>query len=600
MKKIILISIIAIFASILSSCVDMDLVPQDQMSSVSFKDDPSGIEYATIGAYQWFFTSRTNPTMPGGSSSRTRYIRNWFQMNEFRGENVLIAGSTSDPFFKSYTYKDVAYDETVRYIWYCSYSILNILNTNIGIAQEGLSLRNDHILGENYFLRAIVYLNMCDIYARPYSHGADNPAVILRTEEPYEGEVVRATIGEVYAQIEKDLKKAIELMGQGYRRSDNGGYAWKGAAQGLLSRLYLNMERNQDVVNVVNEMLAGASPADVLDPDLATYFTRTQTSGETLWCIALEPTQTMGNSSVASMYFNSPVTGQGWGEIYTSDPMYKLFTRYAESDIRWKDFHQYQAIPDPKPTFQSEPVNWMASWPIRSGTDPNNVTYSLNYRYLAEDAGGKYIIFTDKLDPVGSKEDDTFQDTSTKIYIKTRIVNTYPEYYFTYGGKDIDITITPATNVRYSYRKIFNTKFCFQNGDPMLCSMPMIRWGEVILNRAEAYAKLNNTAAALADVNAIRTRAGLSGDQLMTTSNMVPRGYNTVLDVVLDERRIELCYEGFRWKDLYRNKRDMDRQFAGAHNWEVIKWDDPRIPHQISEDEMSINPGVLSNPGKIE
>lgn len=600
MKKIILISIIVIFAGILSSCVDMDLVPQDQMSSASFKEDPSGIEYATIGAYQWFIVYRGNPTMPGGSTSRTRYIRNWFQMNEFRGDNVLIAGRTSDPFFKSYTYEDVAADETVRYIWYCSYSILNILNTNIGIAQEGFSLRDDHILGENYFLRALIYLNMCDIYARPYSHGADNPAVILRTEEiqPADGEATRATIGEVYAQIEKDLKKAIELMGQGYRRSENGGYAWKGAAQGLLSRLYLNMERNQDVVNIVNEMLAGASPADVLDPDISTYFTRTQTSDETLWCVAMEPTQTMGNSSVASMYFRSPVTGQGWGEIYTSDPMYKLFTRYAESDKRWKDFHQYQEIPDPKPSFGGNPVEWMASWPHYAATSPNYITYDNDYRYLAEDENGKYIIFMDKLDTPA--EDNFFQDTSTKIYIKTRIVNTYPEYYFTYGGKDIDVVITPAGNVRYSYRKIFNTKFCFQDGDPMLCSMPMIRWGEVILNRAEAYAKLNNTAAALDDVNAIRTRAGLSGDQLMTTANIAPRGYNTVLDVVLDERRIELCYEGFRWKDLYRNKMDMDRQFPGAHIWEVVKWDDPRIPHQISEDEISINKGVTLNPGKLD
>lgn len=130
----------------------------------------------------------------------------------------------------------------------------------------------------------------------------------------------------------------------------------------------------------------------------------------------------------------------------------------------------------------------------------------------------------------------------------------------------------------------------------MLCSYPMIRWGEVILNRAEANAKLGNTAAALADVNAIRTRAGLSGDQLMTQENMAQRGYATVLDVVLDERRLELAYEGFRWKDLFRNNKPMDRQFGGTHPWEVIQPTDLRIPHQISGDEMLINPGVLPNP----
>ena len=130
----------------------------------------------------------------------------------------------------------------------------------------------------------------------------------------------------------------------------------------------------------------------------------------------------------------------------------------------------------------------------------------------------------------------------------------------------------------------------------MLCSYPMIRWGEIILNRAEAYAKLNNSTAALADVNVIRSRAGLSGEQLMTTSNMTARGYTDILDVVLDERRLELAYEGFRWKDLFRNNKPMDRRYAGTHPWEIIQPTDLRIPHQISGDETLINPGVVPNP----
>lgn len=193
-------------------------------------------------------------------------------------------------------------------------------------------------------------------------------------------------------------------------------------------------------------------------------------------------------------------------------------------------------------------------------------------------------------------EDDYFTNTSTKIYIEEEIVNTYPKYFFTYNGSRVDVTITPATNNRLSYRKIFNTKFSYQDGNAMLCSYPMIRWGEIILNRAEAYAKLNDAASALADVNAIRSRAGLTGSQLMTLENMASRGYAEVLDVVLDERRLELAYEGFRWKDLYRNNKSMDRRYGGTHPWEVIEPNDPRIPHQISGDEMLINQGVLPNP----
>lgn len=590
MKKIKLITLAVISICFVNSCVDMELNPQDTVTSARLATDPAGIEYTTIGAYRWFRQNRTG--MTGGSSSRSVYARNWFQMNEFRGDNIFIAGVTSDPFMKSYEYTDDRTEETVRYFWYVSYSILNILNTNIGVAVEGRSQKDDHILGENYFLRALVYLNLCDIYARPYSQGVDNPAVVLRTEEPLTGEITRATIGEVYAQVEQDLIKAIQLMGD-YRRSNNASYAWKGSAQGLLSRLYLNMGRNQDVVNVVNEMLNGRSPADVLDPDLATYFTRTQTSGETLWCIGYLPNESPGTSSVASMYLTDPISGAGWGEIYPSDPMYELFTRYAEDDIRWKDFHLYQAIPSPGVTFNGEPVKWMANWPI---PNPASWYYGLQYRYLAEDAGGKYIIFSNNPGMSNPIEDDYFTNTSTKIYIEEEIVNTYPNHFFTYNGTRVDVTVTPATNNRMSYRKIFNTKFSYQDGNPMLCSYPMIRWGEVILNRAEAYSKLNNPTSALADVNAIRSRAGLSGNQLMTQENMTSRGYTDVLDVVLDERRLELAYEGFRWKDLYRNNKSMDRRYGGTHPWEIIQPNDPRIPHQISGDEMLINPGVLPNP----
>lgn len=590
MKKILLIPIAVFFAGILPSCVDMDLAPEETMTSVQLASDPAGIEYATIGAYRWFRQNRTG--MTGGSSSRCVYARNWFQMNEFRSDNIFIAGVTSDPFMKSYEYTDASTEESCRYVWYVSYSILNILNANIGVATEGRSQKDDHILGENYFLRALVYLNLCDLYARPYSQGANNPAVILRTETPLTGEISRATIGVVYEQIEKDLKKAIQLMGT-YRRSNNPSYAWKGSAQGLLSRLYLYMDRNQDVVNIVNEMLEGKSAAEALDPTLATYFTRTQTSQETLWCIGYLSSESPGTSSVASMYLTDPASGTGWGEIYPSDPMYALLTRYADDDIRWKDFHLYQAIPTPGVTLNGVPVQWMANWPIKN---PTSWYYGLQYRYLAEDAGGKYIIFSNNPGLNNPVADDYFSNTSTKIYIEEEIVNTYPKYFFTYNGSRVDITVTPATNNRMSYRKIFNKKFSYQDGNAMLCSYPMIRWGEVILNRAEAYAKLNNTASALDDVNTIRSRAGLSGDQLMTTANIGPRGYATALDVVLDERRLELAYEGFRWKDLYRNNKSMDRRYGGTHPWEVIEPTDLRIPHQISGDEMLINTGVTPNP----
>ena len=123
----------------------------------------------------------------------------------------------------------------------------------------------------------------------------------------------------------------------------------------------------------------------------------------------------------------------------------------------------------------------------------------------------------------------------------------------------------------------------------------MLRMGEVVLNRAEAYAHLGgHDADALADVNAIRARAGLTGDAQMTLTNMNSRGYATVLDAVLDERRMELYYEGFRVLDLVRNKKGIDRRFPSRAECEVISYDDPRIQYQIPIDETSIT-GIAKN-----
>ena len=122
----------------------------------------------------------------------------------------------------------------------------------------------------------------------------------------------------------------------------------------------------------------------------------------------------------------------------------------------------------------------------------------------------------------------------------------------------------------------------------------MLRMGEVVVNRAEAHAHMGHDADALADINAVRTRAGLTGDAQMTLTNMKARGYEDVLDAVLDERRMELYYEGFRVLDLVRNKKNIDRRFPSRAECEVISYDDPRIQYQIPIDESSIT-GIAKN-----
>ncbi|GAA4792149.1 RagB/SusD family nutrient uptake outer membrane protein [Olivibacter ginsenosidimutans] len=153
-------------------------------------------------------------------------------------------------------------------------------------------------------------------------------------------------------------------------------------------------------------------------------------------------------------------------------------------------------------------------------------------------------------------------------------------------------------------------KFSFQDGDPNLSSPILFRLAEMYLNKAEAAAKLGQTAVALDMVDEIRKNRGLSASLY---KGALPSG-NTALDVVLKERRIELAFEGHRLYDLVRNKRNVVRAYWGYHlrglketdiqptkvptgySNRDIAWDSNRIIYYIPVDEVLSNPAVIQNP----
>jgi starch-binding outer membrane protein, SusD/RagB family len=79
-------------------------------------------------------------------------------------------------------------------------------------------------------------------------------------------------------------------------------------------------------------------------------------------------------------------------------------------------------------------------------------------------------------------------------------------------------------------------------------SIIKLRLADILLLEAEAYTYQSNLSGALALVNQIRERAkvpDLASSDVSTQSSM--------LSAVLNERRLELCFEGQRWFDLCRN-----------------------------------------------
>ncbi|WP_025741629.1 RagB/SusD family nutrient uptake outer membrane protein [Aquimarina pacifica] len=135
----------------------------------------------------------------------------------------------------------------------------------------------------------------------------------------------------------------------------------------------------------------------------------------------------------------------------------------------------------------------------------------------------------------------------------------------------------------------------------------MIRYAEVLLIAAEAAVELGDNASALDYVNQVRARARMGGAtktgadiEVTIPASDVPAdltGTVTVADV-LEERRLELAFEGKRWYDIARRRIGAEVFSASGLEGEkpFFTEDDYLLP--LPEDELERNPNLLpQNPG---
>lgn len=572
MKKVLYI----LATALMTAACNMDFYRSDTMTSTMLKSDPGAAVYTTDGLYSMF---KDVLLYEGSEYSNNTWVKHYFQLTEFRGDNVAQGRASEDPFTEIMNYTDDNTLYNLGYFWYVSYKILFGANSNIEAIQEGASAEGDLLLGENYFIRAFVHFALANIYARPYyvegrPSNADQPCVVLRKSTDC-SVTEKSTVGAVYDQVEADCKKAYQLL-QGKTRRGNKGFVGEEAPLALLSRLYLYKGDWDNCITISNQLL-GDDPASKLDPDLEGYFVNAETSKETIWCInrALTDYQYSQHAQLGSMYYSSNgVGGIGWCEIYSSEQLVDLLYRWPD-DGRRKAYFAYAA-----------PIEGqlMVSWPEKQDA-------SLRYRLDVMITSSKVSegVYTPNVVDNG---DGTLTATSgSNVYtIKKKVVNKDVKYYIEgyetdaedqddiEGGTRVFVRTAQdnAKGTRLTMPAYMNTKFAGKSGtdEELLTSNVFFRYGETILNAAEAYAHKNDATNAIKYMNYVRARAGLTGEALYTAANLADSGYTNVLDAVLDERRIELMYEGFRGYDLYRNGKPVFRKYAGVHDWEIISLDD--------------------------
>ena len=107
---------------------------------------------------------------------------------------------------------------------------------------------------------------------------------------------------------------------------------------------------------------------------------------------------------------------------------------------------------------------------------------------------------------------------------------------FAPGDARLALYPTTPAGVRYS------NKYTYARGS-WTDNTPVIRYADVLLMRAEAYAENGQDALGLADLNALRAKRGAAA---LTVTGAALKS------AIQDERRRELAFEGSRWFDLKR------------------------------------------------
>ncbi len=536
MKKV-LISIISLF--LVSSC-DIERTPYDAIPESSLEKIEGSLESVTIGNY----------------SRLKEWVQNWHRITEYPGDNVALSGTTTDNLFYNYNYNRLVTNSRVNNYWELSYR--SIVGTNFVIEKikEGQSANNDQLLAENLYLRGMLYFYLVNVFGRPYTQSTESLAVPLKLTSDINDNTARAKVGEVYAQIEKDLLKAESL----FKTSKANIYASKESAQALLARMYLFMGNNAKAIEYANKVISSGRFSLLPAADFAVFPTKTpESNNEVIFSIRfMKDVDNQGWSSIGSMY--SSIQNVGWGEMYASRSYIEMVRKYP-TDVR-------NSFVVPKVLNE-------------------NVIWGL---YVLDDYKYAFKVLT----KTGDDYTYTENGATKSLTKKAKNVGGF-DYFIEDGGKTRTVMIDKQLEMRNGYPKYFIYKCSQQEGQPQLWSPIISRLSEIYLIRAEAYAKTGQDQLALNDVNIIRKRAGIPEVGLYTTTNL---GGRNLLEVVLSEKQLELAWEGHRKFDIYRNNLTLDRRYPGTH----LSGNSPRltvaptsndIVEFIPENQIIISGGLL-------
>lgn len=565
MKKIFII----IFATIALSSCKVDREPFGSLQSEKINQNPEeSIDGLLNGVYA--------------------QLKAWsdpmHRLGEYAGDNMMIRGSSTDPFYEFISFARTPNNSRLTTFWDSGYKAIAQASNIINLIPQGKNAALDSKLGECYYVRGMMYFYLVRAFGRPYYQSPETnlgvpivngtPKDVINLNLPD-----RSTVKATYEQAISDLKKAEELI------TVNKGpiFASKGAAQAMLSRIYLymsgtyenpNQANAQLAVDYANKVIASSSTYSLLPREQFMKYNTLipETNRETIFAIKRVASEFSGSDhyyGIGGMYAN--IGGQGWGEMYASAKYIDLLNETGRND--WRP-DKYKII-DARAAF------------IEPTYSKNTAgAYTEVFRFIKDDAGNvvNYVQA-----PITRNGGTITCTEGADSYTLTPVNSAQEIYTINYkNGKTYTGFIDYFITLNRVYPQFYIVKDSREGEDSHLHSPVISRLGEVYLNRAEAYAKLQKFAEALSDLNTIRTRSIVNGGY--ASLNAANAG-----DLIDKERQLELAYQAERSFDVFRNGKALSRQYPGPQNQNVnIAATDFRVIYYIPQSAINSYPGKLT------
>lgn len=335
------------------------------------------------------------------------------------------------------------------------------------------------------FVRAYAYYRLIRVYG----------GVVIRTnvDGPDQNDRARVSEAESWAQVIEDLKFAGENLPASW---DNNGRITKAAAYGMLSRAAL-YAKDWNLVTEAADSCAkyGGKLSWEENGGYAGVFA-SRTNPENLLTIAFLPGYASQGASHRADVFFRPV---GDGKYHNNSSVFGAFGPTSE-------------LVDSYEMADGTEFSWATH-----GTDPysgREPRFYASILYNGADWEGRKIDTS-----VGGE--DGISDFKTQGTAPSSVTGYYLKKWITEDDK--------------TWAKNGSSHFAI-----------MLRFAEVLLNKAEAYAELGNLTKALECLNEVRSRVGLPAKATADKAEF--------MKYLRHERMVELAGEGFRLWDLRRWK----------------------------------------------